>query len=63
VAQRIAGHADSRTTKLYDRRGQKGLPGMALLSAHKFSIGDWIMVEGKPAEVVEMDWRTVTLRY
>lgn len=22
VAQRIAGHADSRTTKLYDRRGQ-----------------------------------------
>ena len=39
------------------------LSGMALLSAHKFSIGDWIMVEGKPAEVVEMDWRTVTLRY
>jgi small-conductance mechanosensitive channel len=36
---------------------------MALLSAHKFSIGDWIMVEGKPAEVVEMDWRTVTLGY
>lgn len=25
VAQRIAGHADSRTTKLYDRRGQKVL--------------------------------------
>jgi integrase/recombinase XerD len=25
AAQRIAGHADSRTTKLYDRRGQKGL--------------------------------------
>ena len=24
-AQRIAGHADSRTTKLYDRRGQKVL--------------------------------------
>jgi small-conductance mechanosensitive channel len=37
------------------------LSGMALLSAHKFGIGDWIMVEGKPAEVVEMDWRTVTL--
>jgi small-conductance mechanosensitive channel len=37
------------------------LSGMALLSAHQFSIGDWIMVEGKPAEVVEMDWRTVTL--
>jgi len=25
VAQRIAGHADSRTTKVYDRRGQKVL--------------------------------------
>jgi integrase/recombinase XerD len=25
TAQRIAGHADSRTTKLYDRRGQKVL--------------------------------------
>jgi len=25
VAQRIAGHADSRTTKLYDRRRQKVL--------------------------------------
>jgi hypothetical protein len=24
-AQRIAGHVDSRTTKLYDRRGQKVL--------------------------------------
>jgi hypothetical protein len=23
ASQRIAGHADSRTTKLYDRRGQK----------------------------------------
>src|SRR6202040_773376 len=37
------------------------LSGMALLSAHKFGVGDWIMVEGKPAEVMEMDWRTVTL--
>ena len=27
AAQRIAGHADSRTTKLYDRRGQKVLSG------------------------------------
>src|SRR6202008_3910532 len=25
AAQRIAGHSDSRTTKLYDRRGQKVL--------------------------------------
>lgn len=35
--------------------------GLALLSAHKFSIGDWIMVDGEASEVVEMDWRTVTL--
>jgi small-conductance mechanosensitive channel len=37
------------------------LSGMGLLSAHKFSIGDWIIVEGKAAKVVEMDWHTVTL--
>ena len=37
------------------------LSGMGLLSAHKFGIGDWIMIEGKAAEVIEMDWRTVTL--
>jgi small-conductance mechanosensitive channel/CRP-like cAMP-binding protein len=37
------------------------LSGLGLLSAHKFSIGDWIVVDGKAAEVVEMDWRTVTL--
>ena len=37
------------------------LSGLGLLSAHKFGIGDWIMVEGGPARVVEMDWRTVTL--
>ena len=37
------------------------LSGLGLLSAHKFSIGDWIMLDGKAAEVVEMDWRTVTL--
>ena len=37
------------------------LSGLALLSAHKFSIGDWIMLDGKAAEVVEMDWHTVTL--
>jgi integrase/recombinase XerD len=27
AAQRIVGHADSRTAKPYDRRGQKGAPG------------------------------------
>jgi small-conductance mechanosensitive channel len=37
------------------------LYGLGLLSAHKFSIGDWIIVDGNAAEVVEMDWRTVTL--
>ena len=28
MAQHITGYADSRTTKLYDRRGQKVLPGV-----------------------------------
>jgi small-conductance mechanosensitive channel len=37
------------------------LSGLGLLSAHKFGIGDWIVVDGKPTRVVEMDWRTVTL--
>jgi small-conductance mechanosensitive channel len=37
------------------------LSGMALLSAHKFAIGDWIMIDGKAAQVVQTDWRTVTL--
>jgi small-conductance mechanosensitive channel/CRP-like cAMP-binding protein len=37
------------------------LSGLGLLSARKFSIGDWIVVDGKAAEVVEMDWRAVTL--
>ena len=37
------------------------LSGLGLLSAHKFGIGDWIVVDGSPARVVEMDWRTVTL--
>jgi hypothetical protein len=40
AAQRIAGHADSRTTKLYDRRGQKvlledrGRPNSRVTSRH-----------------------------
>jgi len=37
------------------------LAGLGLLSAHKFGIGDWIVVDGAAARVVEMDWRTVTL--
>ena len=35
--------------------------GLSLMSAHKFRVGDWIVVEGRPAQVVEMDWHTVTL--
>jgi small-conductance mechanosensitive channel len=37
------------------------LSGLGLLSAHKFGIGDWIVADGGPARVAEMDWRTVTL--
>ena len=37
------------------------LAGLGLLSAHKFGIGDWIVVDGCASRVVEMDWRTVTL--
>ena len=37
------------------------LSGLGLLSAHKFGVGDWIVVDGSPARVLEMDWRTVTL--
>jgi small-conductance mechanosensitive channel len=35
--------------------------GLGLLYQGKFSLGDWIVVEGKVAEVVELDWRSVTL--
>jgi len=37
------------------------LSGLGLLSAHQFGLGDWIVVDGKSARVLEMDWRTVTL--
>ena len=37
------------------------LAGLGLLSAHQFGIGDWIVLDGGPAKVVGMDWRTVTL--
>ena len=37
------------------------LSGLGLLSAHKFGLGDWIVVDGAAGQVVEMDWRTVTL--
>ena len=35
--------------------------GLALLYDHKFEIGDWIVADGKTAQVEEMDWRSVTL--
>ena len=37
------------------------LAGMSLLSARKFVVGDWLIVGGRKAQVVAMDWRTVTL--
>jgi small-conductance mechanosensitive channel len=37
------------------------LSGLSLLSARKFGIGDWIVVNAQPLRVLEMDWRTVTL--
>ena len=36
--------------------------GLGLLYQGKFSIGDWIVVDGKVAQVVELDWRSVTLQ-
>ncbi len=35
--------------------------GLGLLYQNKFAIGDWIVVEGKVAQVMELDWRSVTL--
>jgi small-conductance mechanosensitive channel len=37
------------------------LSGLSLLSARKFGLGDWIVVNAQPLRVLEMDWRTVTL--
>ena len=37
------------------------ISGLALLYDHKFEIGDWIMADGKTAQVEQMDWRSVTL--
>jgi integrase/recombinase XerD len=58
AAQRIAGHADSRTTKLYDRRGQKVLlEDMERIRASQ--IGPWLdtpnpAFEGStPLQVIE----------
>ncbi len=37
------------------------LSGLGLLSARKFEIGDWIVVDGRPQRVVAFDWRSATL--
>nr|WP_294523022.1 mechanosensitive ion channel domain-containing protein [uncultured Rhodopila sp.] len=37
------------------------LSGLSLLSSKRFGIGDWLVVDGSPARVVEMDWNTVLL--
>ena len=37
------------------------ISGLALLYDHKFEIGDWILADGKTAQVEQMDWRSVTL--
>lgn len=36
--------------------------GMALQVERPFAIGDWLLLEGSPAQVVEMTWRTTRLR-
>jgi small-conductance mechanosensitive channel len=37
------------------------LSGLGLLSANKFKIGDWLMVDGRPQKVTAFDWRSATL--
>jgi small-conductance mechanosensitive channel len=37
------------------------LAGLELLSARKFEIGDWLLVDGRPQKVVAFDWRSATL--
>jgi small-conductance mechanosensitive channel/CRP-like cAMP-binding protein len=38
------------------------LAGAALQREGPFSIGDWLLVDGMPAEVIEMSWRSTHLR-
>ena len=37
------------------------LSGLSLLSSKRFGIGDWLIIDGAPARVIEMDWNTVVL--
>ena len=37
------------------------LSGLGLLSARKFEIGDWLVVDGRPQRVTAFDWRSATL--
>jgi small-conductance mechanosensitive channel/CRP-like cAMP-binding protein len=36
--------------------------GMALQTERPFAIGDWLLVDGQPMQVVEMSWRSTHLR-
>jgi small-conductance mechanosensitive channel len=36
--------------------------GMALQLEQPFSVGDWVQVSGQEGQVVQMNWRTLTLR-
>lgn len=37
------------------------ISGLAMLSSHKFNVGDWIKLDGAMARVDQLDWRAVTL--
>jgi small-conductance mechanosensitive channel len=37
------------------------LSGLGLLSANKFKIGDWLIVDGRAQKVTSFDWRSATL--
>lgn len=38
------------------------ISGLALQLEHPFAVGDWVLVSGQEGQVVQMSWRTVTLR-
>lgn len=36
--------------------------GLALQAEHPFTVGDWVRLSGEEGHVVQMNWRTITLR-
>jgi small-conductance mechanosensitive channel/CRP-like cAMP-binding protein len=36
--------------------------GLALQAEHPFAVGDWVRLSGEEGQVVQMNWRTITLR-